>query len=122
MPPSAFLHRRIHVVALTYLPSSDKHNARILSVCPTSLLMRFPLLGSQSLTTRSGLPLAMTVPYGSVASAYIEPFGPEPSGAVSESSGGGDAAGSDELDVREGSQILIVRSNEPEASHWRSRL
>ena len=88
--------------------------ARILSVCPTSLLTRLPDLGSHMRTTRSGEPDAITEPYGSVASAYIEALGPGASGGCKVVRGS--------CAVRVGSQSLMVLSNDPEASHCRSRL
>lgn len=66
--------------------------------------------------TRSGEPVAMTVPYGSVVSAYSDAFGPAASGGLSVSSG------SDLLDADARSQSLTVRSNEPDANHCCSRL
>ena len=99
---------------LTYLESSLISIARMLSVCPTSLLVRLPLRGSHMRTTRSGDPEAMTEPYGSVANAYTDALGPDASGALRVINGS--------CAVRVGSHILMVRSKEPDASHWRSRL
>lgn len=49
-----------------------------------------------------------------MASAYIEAFGPEASGGCNVVRGS--------CAVLLGSQILMVRSNEPDANHCRSRL
>ena len=86
----------------------------MLSVCPTSLLTRLPLRGSHKRTTRSGEPEAMTEPYGSTARAYTDALGLDASGTLRVISAS--------CAVRVGSQILIVRSKDPDASHWRSRL
>lgn len=132
---------------LTYFASSDTKIALILSVCPTNFPILFPLLGSHILTTLSGEPLAMSIPYGSAASAYTLDFADaftiveeeeaaEEEGAEEEE-GREEGIGREEereeeeggwrvirgdWDVRVGSQSLIVRSKEPEAIHWRSRL
>ena len=90
--------------------------ARILSVWPTNFAMRFPERGSHILITRSGDPEATTDPYGSVASAYIDAFGPAASGGWRTMSGSAFA------DAVARSHNLIVRSNDPEANHCCSRL
>lgn len=120
--------------------------ARILSVCPTNLPnkqknsahphtqhktsfklytpVRLPLLGSQSLTTRSGDPEAIVLPNGSQASAYMDDFGAATSGGVRVTI----AAlllfllFADDVVVFERSQSLMVRSNEPDATQFCSRL
>jgi len=90
--------------------------------------VRFPVLGSQSLITRSGDPEAMIRPKGSQASAYTDDFGEPMSGGISETIGRamafsvgteGDVVGEHAM---ERSQSLMVRSNEPEATQLCSRL
>ena len=88
----------------------------MLSVWPTSFATRLPDLGSHILMTRSGEPDAITVPYGSVAKAYSDAFGPAASGGLRVSSG------SALLEAEARSHSLIVRSKEPEANHCCSRL
>jgi hypothetical protein len=86
--------------------------------------VRFPLLGSQSRTTRSGEPEAIVRPKGSQANAYTEDFGAATSGGVSVTTGLllAFALAVDRVEVFEISQILIVRSNEPDATQFCSRL
>lgn len=90
--------------------------ALILSVWPTSFPVLFPERGSHILTTRSGDPLAMACPYGSEAIAYTEALGAVASGGLRVRNGSG------VIDARVRSQSLIVRSNEPEAIQFCSRL
>lgn len=85
-------------------------------MCPTSFAIRLPDLGSHIRMTRSGDPEATTEPYGSVASAYMDALGPAASGGCSVMSGSAFA------DAVARSQSLIVRSNDPDATHCCSRL
>ncbi len=86
------------------------------------------------------------MPYGSAASAYTLDFADEDEVLIIEEEGAAEEEGVEEegreegmgrgereeeggwrvirgdWDVRVGSQSLIVRSKEPEAIHWRSRL
>lgn len=99
--------------ALTYFPSLDSNIERILSVCPTNFPALFPALGSQSRTTRSGLPEAKRFPVPSTASAYTDDLwllSPKESVVI------GVGRLENELVDRDISHSLIVRSNEPEAT------
>jgi hypothetical protein len=99
--------------ALTYLPSLDNNIERILSVWPTNFPALLPVLGSQSRTTRSGLPEAKRFPVPSTARAYTDDLGllsPKESVVM------GVGRLENELVDRDMSHSLIVRSNEPEAT------
>lgn len=102
---------------LTYLESSEINIALILSVCPTSLPVRFPVRGSHSRITLSGEPEAMVLPKGSTAKAYTEDLGAVASGGLRVTSGSIWAAGG-----RPRSHSFIVLSNDPDATQLCSRL
>ena len=107
---------------LTYLPSSDISIARMLSVCPTSFPVRLPERGSQVRITLSGPPVASRCPYGSVAIAYTEHFGPGASGGARVMRGCVLAVLFSVDRVRVMSHSLTVRSKDPEATQLRSVL
>ena len=90
--------------------------ARMLSVCPTSFPIRFPARGSHILTTRSGEPATMIEPCMSVVKAYMEDLGPDASGGCNVIRG----SGLEDEVLR--SHNLMVRSNDPEATQFCSRL
>lgn len=56
-------------INFTYWPSSLINKARMLSVWPVNLLIRFPDLGSHNLTTFSGDPDTNILPVGLTAKA-----------------------------------------------------
>ncbi|EKM49423.1 uncharacterized protein PHACADRAFT_265672, partial [Phanerochaete carnosa HHB-10118-sp] len=91
--------------------------AQILSMWPTSLLTLLPLRGSHMYTTRSGEPNTITELNGSAAWAHTDASGPE----SPDTSDAFSVTGAFRS-VHAGSQILIVRSNDADASHWRSQL
>lgn len=99
---------------LTYLESSEIRIALMLSVCPTSFPVRFPVRGSHSRITLSGEPEAIVLPNGSTAKAYTEDLGAVASGGLRVTTAS--------VDGRLRSHSFIVRSNDPDATQFCSRL